>query len=142
MTRAISATRRWGYFPCGPAGLSGVPIVETGTAADNEHEWQGYVPFTELPSVLDPDNGIVATANARITPDGYPYPLALNWDAPYRNERIWKWLSSHTKLTPADMLTLQMDTYSEVDRELAQRFAYAIDRVNRCRRASCARPRT
>jgi penicillin amidase len=118
-----------GLFPARPAGLSGVPIVETGTAADSEHEWQGSIPFEQLPNVLDPDTGIVATANARITPDGYPYPLALNWDAPYRNERIWKWLSSHTKLTPADMLTLQMDTYSDVDRELAQRFAYAIDRV-------------
>jgi penicillin amidase len=118
-----------GLFPMRPGGLSGVPIVETGTAADSEHEWQGYIPFAELPSVLDPDNGIVATANARITPDGYPYPLALNWEAPYRNERIWKWLSSHTKLTPADMLTLQMDTFSEVDREMAQRFAYSIDRV-------------
>ena len=117
-----------GLFPIRPAGLSGVPIVETGTAADSEHEWQGYVGFPQLPTVLDPDNGIVATANARITPDDYPYPLALNWDAPYRNERIWKWLSGHTKLTPADMLTLQTDTYSEVDRELAQRFAYAIDR--------------
>jgi penicillin G amidase len=117
-----------GLFPIRPAGLSGVPIVETGTAADSEHEWQGYVPFEQLPTVLDPDSGIVATANARIAPDDYPYPLALNWDAPYRNERIWKWLSGHTKLTPADMLTLQTDTYSEVDRELAQRFAYALDR--------------
>src|SRR5271163_3501108 len=117
-----------GLFPMRPGGLSGVPIVETGTAADSEHEWQGFIPFAELPSVLDPDNGIIATANARITPDGYPYPLALNWDAPYRNERIWKWLSSHSRLTPADMLTLQTDTFSEVDRGLAQRFAYSIDR--------------
>jgi penicillin amidase len=117
-----------GLFPIRPAGPSAVPIVETGTAADTEHEWQGYVPFPQLPTVLDPDSGIVATANARITPDDYPYLLALNWDAPYRNERIWKWLSGHTKLTPADMLTLQMDTFSEVDRGLAQRFAYSIDR--------------
>ncbi|HXP07341.1 MAG TPA: penicillin acylase family protein [Acidobacteriaceae bacterium] len=117
-----------GLFPIRPAGPSGVPIVETGTAADTEHEWQGYVPFPQLPTVLDPDSGIVATANARITPDDYPYLLALNWDAPYRNERIWKWLSGHTKLTPADMLTLQMDTFSEVDHGLAQRFAYSIDR--------------
>jgi penicillin amidase len=117
-----------GLFPIRPAGLSAVPVVETGTPADSEHEWQGYVPFALLPTVLDPDSGILATANARITPDDYSYPLALNWDAPYRNERIWKWLSSHAKLTPADMLTLQTDTFSEVDRELGQRFAYAIDR--------------
>jgi penicillin amidase len=119
-----------GLFPIRPAGLSGVPIVETGTEADSQHEWQGYLPFAQLPTVLDPENGIVATANSRITPDGFPYPLALNWDEPYRNERIWKWLSGHAKLTPADMLTLQTDTYSEVDRALAQRFAYAIDRAS------------
>src|SRR5271156_4755840 len=117
-----------GLFPIRPGGLSAVPVVETGTAADSDHEWQGYVPFALLPTVLDPESGIVATANARIAPDDYSYPLALNWDAPYRNERIWKWLSSHAKLTPADMLTLQTDTFSEVDRALAQRFAYAIDR--------------
>jgi penicillin amidase len=119
-----------GLFPIRPAGLSGVPVVETGTAADSQHEWQGYLPFAQLPTVLDPENGIVATANSRITPDGFPYPLALNWDEPYRNERIWKWLSGRAKLTPADMLTLQTDTYSEVDRALAQRFAYAIDRAS------------
>ncbi len=117
-----------GAFPIRPAGPSPVPVVETGTPADNEHEWQGFLPFDQLPTVLDPESGMVATANSRITPDGYPYVLALNWDAPYRNERIWKWLASHTRLTPQDMLTLQMDTYSEVDRELGQRFAYAIDR--------------
>jgi penicillin amidase len=118
-----------GLIPVRPAGPSGVPIVETGTAADSEHEWQGFVDFNQLPTVTDPDTGILATANSRITADGYPYPLALNWAAPYRNERIWKWLSTHNKLTPADMMTLQMDTYSDVDKALAQRFAYAIDRT-------------
>jgi penicillin amidase len=46
---------------------------------------------------------------------------------PYRNERIWKVLSASSKMTPADMLKLQTDVYSDVDHALAQRFAYAID---------------
>ncbi len=90
-------------------------------------EWTGFIPFEGLPSVLDPESGIVATANARVTPDGYPYQLTLDWASPYRNERIWKWLGSHTKLTPADMLTLQTDVFSESDQEIAERLAYAID---------------
>jgi len=110
-----------GYIPYRPAGILGVPI------ADANHEWQGLVPFEQLPSTLDPANGVIATANARITPDGYPFELTLGWADPYRNERIWKWLAGKDKLTPADMLTLQTDVYSEVDQELAQRFAYAID---------------
>ena len=80
-----------------------------------------------MPSAEDPVNGILATANARITPDGYPYQLTLEWAAPYRNERIWKWLAGKNKLTPADMLNLQGDIYSSLDQELARRYAYAID---------------
>jgi penicillin G amidase len=110
-----------GFIPYRPQGISGVPI------ADENHEWQGFVPFDQLPSTLDPANGVIATANARITPDGYPFQLTLGWADPYRNERIWKWLAGKEKLTPPDMLRLQTDVYSEVDQELAQRFAYAID---------------
>ncbi|HEV2273805.1 MAG TPA: penicillin acylase family protein [Acidobacteriaceae bacterium] len=116
-----------GSFPLRPAGLNPDPVLETGTDADSQREWQGWIPFEALPSVLDPEDGIVATANGRITPDGFPYPLTLNWAAPYRNERIWKWLAGKRNLTPAEMLTLQTDLYSDVDRVLAQRFAYAID---------------
>jgi penicillin amidase len=77
-----------GHIPQRPGGLVGVPIT------DQIHEWQGVLPFPSLPSSLDPPSGILATANSRITPDGYPTPLSLEWASPYRNERIWKWLSS------------------------------------------------
>lgn len=113
-----------GRIPQRPGGLVGVPIT------DAAHEWQGVIPFSTLPASLDPPGGILATANSRITPDGYPTPLSLEWASPYRNERIWKWLSSHEKLTPADMLQLQTDINSELDHELAQRFAYAIDHAH------------
>ncbi|HUY81309.1 MAG TPA: penicillin acylase family protein [Acidobacteriaceae bacterium] len=110
-----------GQIPNRPNGLMDVPIT------DSNHEWNGYIPFDQLPSSLDPPNGIIATANSRMTPNGYPYPISDDWADPYRNERIWKWLAGKNNLTSADMLTLQTDVYSAVDQELAQRFAYAID---------------
>lgn len=110
-----------GRIPQRPGGLVGVPITDT------VHEWQGVIPFATMPASFDPPGGILATANSRITPDGYPTPLSLEWASPYRNERIWKWLASHEKLTRPDMLRLQTDITSELDHELAQRFAYAID---------------
>ncbi|OJV42153.1 MAG: penicillin acylase family protein [Acidobacteriales bacterium 59-55] len=106
-----------------PAALSPVPT----DALDATHEWAGYIPFDQLPQTFDPAGGILATANARVTPDDYPYPITLNWAPPYRNERIWKLLGSRDHLTPADMLTLQTDVYSDLDHVIAQRLAYAID---------------
>ena len=110
-----------GFIPYRPTGISPVPIT------DENHEWQGFVPFDQLPSTLDPVNGVIATANSRITPDQYPFQLTLAWSDPYRNERIWKWLAGKNQLTPEDMIKLQTDVYSAIDQELAQRFAYAID---------------
>jgi penicillin amidase len=113
-----------GFIPVRQGGLSTVP-VNAGTG-----EWLGYVPFDQLPSAEDPVNGILATANSRVAPDDYPYQLTLEWAAPYRNERILKWLAGkiqEKKLVPADMLSLQTDIYSSLDQELARRYAYAID---------------
>jgi penicillin amidase len=110
-----------GRIPIRPAGLQGVPIQ------DAAHEWQGYIPFDELPNAFDPPAGFLATANARVTTDKSPYPLTLEWSDPYRIERIYKALQGRDNLTPKDLLAVQTDVYSEVDQELGHRFAYAID---------------
>ncbi len=94
---------------------------------DDSHEWTGYIPFDQLPTVYDPPSGIIATANGRITPDGYPYPLAMEWMGPYRTERIYKLLNARKKFAPADMLAIQTDILSEFDRYCAERFVYAVD---------------
>ncbi|NYF81175.1 penicillin acylase family protein [Granulicella arctica] len=112
--------------PAHPTSPSPVPADASVTA----NEWSTaapYIPFDQLPHVEDPPGGILATANARIVPDDYPYPITLDWAAPYRNERIWKVLAAKQNLTPADMLTLQTDISSDLDRVVAQRLAYAID---------------
>ncbi len=102
--------------------LSPVPLVPS-----PDHEWSGYIPFDQLPQVYDPTGGVIATANARVTPDDYPYPISLDWGSPYRNERIWKLLDHRNNLKAADMLAIETDVYSDFDHVLAQRLAYAID---------------
>ncbi|CAN5451171.1 penicillin acylase family protein [soil metagenome] len=109
-----------------PSSLAPIPV----SGLDPSRQWNGYIPFDQLPQVFDPPGGIIATANARITPDSYPFPVTLNWAAPYRNERIWKVLGASQNLTPADMLKLQTDVYSDLDHVVAQRLAYAIDHAN------------
>jgi penicillin amidase len=109
-----------------PAQLSG-PLSAVPIRPSLAHEWSGYIPFDQLPQVFDPPSGVIATANARITPDGYPYPVTLDWGSSYRTERILHLLMHRTGLTPADMLAIQTDVYSDFDHVLAQRLAYAID---------------
>jgi penicillin amidase len=93
----------------------------------NKKTPQGYIPFDQMPNAFDPPSGFLATANSRVTTDKSPYPITDDWIDPYRIERIYKSLDGRDHLTPADMLAVQTDIYSEVDQEMGHRFAYAID---------------
>ncbi|MGB9606783.1 MAG: penicillin acylase family protein, partial [Bryobacteraceae bacterium] len=42
--------------------------------ASGAQEWQGYIPFDALPSVLDPPSGLIVSANQNPFPADYPYP--------------------------------------------------------------------
>ena len=122
----------------GYQAVGSIPIRATGDGIsivpgnDDAHEWLGYIPFDKLPSIFDPPSGIIATANGRVAPEGYPYLLASQWGSPYRTERIYKVLEASLrdeakKFSPADMVALEMDTYSEFDRISANHLVYAID---------------
>ncbi len=121
----------------GSSATGMIPIRACGTApgcgtapasgTDDTHEWTGYIPFEQLPSGFDPPSGIIATANGRITPEGYPNLISGEWGSPYRTERIYKVLGANKRFTAADMLMLQTDVYSDFDRFCAQRFVYAVD---------------
>ena len=110
-----------GRIPIRPAGLISTP------ATDTTREWQGYIPFEDLPNAFDPPAGFLATANSRVTSATSKYPLTNEWADPYRAERIYKLLQGRDHLTPADLLAVQTDIYSEMDQEVAHRLAYAID---------------
>jgi penicillin amidase len=112
-----------GFVPIRASGDGSLPVPGDTDA----FQWTGFIPYDEMPRVFDPPSGIIATANGRVTPDGYRYPVSFEWGSPYRTERIYKLLSKPKKYTPADMLAIQTDVVSELDRYCAERFVYAID---------------
>ena len=113
-----------GRIPVRFPGIANIPIVP---ASEISHEWDGYIPFDDLPNAFDPPSGFLATANSRVTSNKSKYPLTNEWADPYRTERIYKLLQGRDGLKPADMLAVQTDIYGEMDQEMGHRLAYAID---------------
>jgi penicillin amidase len=97
------------------------------SGADNAHEWISDIPFEKLPSIYNPPSGVIGTANGRITPDGYPNSISMEWEAPWRTARIYHVLESGRQFSAADMLALQNDVHSEIELFAAERFVYAVD---------------
>jgi len=77
-----------------------------------EHEWQGLVPFEEMPRARNPEQGFIATANQRIVGPDFPHHISLDWAPPYRAARVNARLRPLTAATPADMAVVHADTVS------------------------------
>jgi penicillin G amidase len=113
-----------GKIPIRAMASAGVPV----SGVDDVHEWIGFIPFDQMPSVFDPPTGIIATANGRVTVDNYPYQVAFEWVFGARTQRIYEVLESGKKFSVAGMLALQTDVASPYDLFLAQRFVDTVDR--------------
>ncbi len=79
------------------------------------NDWtRRYVPFASLPTVLDPTEGYVVTANQAVIGPGYPFHLTDDWDQGYRSTRIRDLIAQHLqddgKISVADMAAMQLDT--------------------------------
>ncbi len=74
------------------------------------NDWTGsYIPFDALPNVLDPDSGMVATANQAVVGKDYPYHLTDSWSYGYRSQRIINLLNRKAQLSVEDMAQIQLD---------------------------------
>lgn len=80
--------------------------------SDPAYEWQGWIPFEQIPFVKNPDRGFVSSANQLPTDSTYPFYLDRNF-APYeRGRRINDLLESMDDIRPKDMQKMQMDAFS------------------------------
>lgn len=103
--------------------LANVPIRSGDPIAlregwDPSLDWQGYVPFEELPSVINPDRGWVANANNPPVDDDYPHYLSVYWEPGARYDRIRQYLTEYDQLSPEIFQQMQYDAYSLYARDL------------------------
>lgn len=96
--------------PLRAPGHAGTEPVPGWTGA---FEWQGFIPYEDMPSVLNPPSGYVVSANHKVVPDSYPYTLTRDWPPPERARRINELVAGNPlapkKLSLDDMKKFQAD---------------------------------
>ncbi len=100
-----------------------------------EFEWEGTVPYDELPEVVDPESGYLVTANNRIVGDSYPHHITSDWLDGYRAKRIEELLEQTEKHDLESFEAIQKDNFSLPGVEAAARLARLHPRGQRERSA-------
>jgi penicillin amidase len=85
---------------------------------DARYDWNGYIPFAELPQAFNPPGGSLVSANHKIVPPGYKHHITVEWQPPYRARRITELLAKTAAHTTGSFARMQLDTVSGAVREL------------------------
>lgn len=96
--------------------------------ASGNFEWQGFIPYNELPAIYNPPSGMIVTANQDPFPMNFPYPVNGNFGPPYRYQQIKALLGAHDGWHAADMLKVQTDIYSPFLHFVARQVVAAYDK--------------
>ena len=107
-----------GVSPIRPNHSGLVPVP-----GDGRYEWDGFLPITALPSVLNPAKGYFGTANNYTlldVPARYPHWEALHytWGDQMRAARVEEVLANARHMTVVDNMQLMMDELSVAARNL------------------------
>ena len=95
--------------------------------SSGNYEWDGFVPFDQLPNSYNPPSGYIVTANQNPFPAGYPYHVNGKFPPEYRPQQILDLLRASQRLKPEDALRIQKDVYSGFARFFAKQLVQAVD---------------
>lgn len=76
-----------------------------------EYDWIGFIPYEELPSVFNPAQHFIVTANNRVSSDNSTHFIAYDWSPPFRAQRIEDLIRSKEKMSVEDFEQFQSDTF-------------------------------
>jgi penicillin amidase len=96
-----------GNIPVRAEGHTGTLPVPGWTG---EYEWQGYIPYEDLPFAFNPPEGYIVTANNAVVGPEYPYTISRGWDYGLRAQRIVDMIESASRpISQADVQVMQGD---------------------------------
>lgn len=84
-------------------------LVYDGTT--DEHDWKGFVPYSEMPKLFNPSDNFIASANNK-TIKNFPYHISNLWEPTSRIERITELLTKKEKHSSDDFKKYQHDFFS------------------------------
>jgi len=96
--------------------------------ATNTCQWDGAIPYDDLPQVYNPPSGIIASANQDPFPADYRYAVNGGFAPPYRAREIRALLANRQQWKPEEMLSVQKDVYSDYLSFLARQAVQALDK--------------
>jgi penicillin amidase len=101
--------RASGLVPLRRQGDDGSHIHD---GANPDEDWRGFVPAGDMPRVLDPPQGFIATANNRTIGTRFPHPVATRWASMSRAGRIAERLEQDGPWDAPGFDALQRDAVS------------------------------
>jgi penicillin G amidase len=108
-----------GRLPRRPGGCPDLPKP----GWSGEFEWDGTVPYEELPELIDPESGYLVTANNRIVGEDYPHHITSEWLDGFRARRIQQLLEAREKHDLESFEAIQSDNLSLPGLEAARRLS-------------------
>lgn len=96
--------------------------------SSGQFDWEGYIPFDQLPSAFNPPRGMIISANQDPFPPDYPYPVNGNFAPPMRSREILDLLVKRNGWRPEQMLAIQKDVYAGFFKYLAAQVVAAYER--------------
>ena len=96
-------------------------------SADCRWDWGAQAP---RPSVVDPDSGVLYTANNRVAGWEYAPAIGENWDPGYRASRIRDLLAQKQEHDEQSLLAIALDTRVEMMDAWYQRFTKALQSLD------------
>ena len=121
------ATHTAGRYPLRPGDGRGDRILEGSTS---ESDWTVDLSLAGKPTVVDPDQGFLASANQRpVDPRASDVYLGPGWVEPWRAMRINEFLRASEDLTVDDFQRFQTDTRDVSSDVFVPAFLSAAERV-------------